>query len=313
MPFIPQLDGLSDYSRGRPGHRGSHRCPVSAPGCAGSCRPENHRISRKRFGSSAACFVQRFWVGVASSLAFPPWRGCPGLGSRSWLGIGGPNLSARCGLPQKRPLRVLRRPLSTRLHAFAKLASWIVDHRILLGMDCLRNSLRRDKFLSCHLNRATLLVYDGTSRSRRLRGCLRPGHLANSDFLAATASAARCRAKRWCCMITRRHQEKRPERPLCSSGVSRADRRLHMSTQRRECRQAFDPIACARAAPGSKPRWKIRKTPQPERRPRVCLSSINGSWSLSNRPRKERIMAGVNDVNRYPVIHTWSYKLAEAA
>jgi hypothetical protein len=26
---------------------------------------------------------------------------------------------------------------------------------------------------------------------------------------------------------------------------------------------------------------------------------------------KERIMAGVNDVNRYPVIHTWSYKLAE--
>ena len=28
---------------------------------------------------------------------------------------------------------------------------------------------------------------------------------------------------------------------------------------------------------------------------------------------KERTMAGVNDVNRYPVIHTWSYKLAEAA
>jgi transposase len=27
----------------------------------------------------------------------------------------------------------------------------------------------------------------------------------------------------------------------------------------------------------------------------------------------ERIMAGVNDVNRHPVIHTWSYKLAEAA
>jgi hypothetical protein len=26
---------------------------------------------------------------------------------------------------------------------------------------------------------------------------------------------------------------------------------------------------------------------------------------------KERIMAG--DVNRYPVVHTWSYKLAEAA
>jgi transposase len=28
---------------------------------------------------------------------------------------------------------------------------------------------------------------------------------------------------------------------------------------------------------------------------------------------KERIMAGVEDVNRYPVIHTWSYKLAEVA
>ena len=27
---------------------------------------------------------------------------------------------------------------------------------------------------------------------------------------------------------------------------------------------------------------------------------------------KERIMAGIDDVNRYPVIHTWSYKLAEA-
>ena len=28
---------------------------------------------------------------------------------------------------------------------------------------------------------------------------------------------------------------------------------------------------------------------------------------------KERIMAGIADVNRYPVIHTWTYKLAEAA
>src|SRR6201987_1289594 len=28
---------------------------------------------------------------------------------------------------------------------------------------------------------------------------------------------------------------------------------------------------------------------------------------------KERIMAGVEEVNRYPVIHTWSYKLAEVA
>ncbi len=28
---------------------------------------------------------------------------------------------------------------------------------------------------------------------------------------------------------------------------------------------------------------------------------------------KERIMTGIHDVNRHPVIHTWSYKLAEAA
>jgi hypothetical protein len=27
---------------------------------------------------------------------------------------------------------------------------------------------------------------------------------------------------------------------------------------------------------------------------------------------KERIIAGIEDVNRHPVIHTWSYKLAEA-
>jgi transposase len=33
----------------------------------------------------------------------------------------------------------------------------------------------------------------------------------------------------------------------------------------------------------------------------------------SKQELKERIMAGINDVNRYPVIHTWSYKLAEAA
>jgi hypothetical protein len=28
---------------------------------------------------------------------------------------------------------------------------------------------------------------------------------------------------------------------------------------------------------------------------------------------KQRIMAGIDDFTRYPVIHTWSYKLAEAA
>jgi hypothetical protein len=28
---------------------------------------------------------------------------------------------------------------------------------------------------------------------------------------------------------------------------------------------------------------------------------------------RHHIIAGIDDVNRYPVIHTWSYKLAEAA
>ena len=33
----------------------------------------------------------------------------------------------------------------------------------------------------------------------------------------------------------------------------------------------------------------------------------------SKQELKERIMAGIDDVNRHPVIHTWSYNLAEAA
>jgi len=33
----------------------------------------------------------------------------------------------------------------------------------------------------------------------------------------------------------------------------------------------------------------------------------------SKQELKERIMLGIKDVNRHPVIHTWSYKLAEAA
>jgi hypothetical protein len=33
----------------------------------------------------------------------------------------------------------------------------------------------------------------------------------------------------------------------------------------------------------------------------------------SKQELKERIVAGIQDVNRYPVIHTWSYKLTEAA
>jgi transposase len=33
----------------------------------------------------------------------------------------------------------------------------------------------------------------------------------------------------------------------------------------------------------------------------------------SKQELKERIKAGIADVNRYPVIHTWSYRLAEVA
>jgi hypothetical protein len=33
----------------------------------------------------------------------------------------------------------------------------------------------------------------------------------------------------------------------------------------------------------------------------------------SKQELKERIMAGIDEVNRYPVVHTWSYMLAEAA
>jgi transposase len=33
----------------------------------------------------------------------------------------------------------------------------------------------------------------------------------------------------------------------------------------------------------------------------------------SKQELKERIMAGIADVNRYSVIHTWSYRLAEVA
>jgi hypothetical protein len=32
----------------------------------------------------------------------------------------------------------------------------------------------------------------------------------------------------------------------------------------------------------------------------------------SKQELKERIMAGIGDVNRHPVVHTWSYKLDEA-
>src|SRR6266446_3606873 len=35
--------------------------------------------------------------------------------------------------------------------------------------------------------------------------------------------------------------------------------------------------------------------------------------AASKQELKERIMLGIKDVNRHPVVHTWSYKLAEAA
>ena len=33
----------------------------------------------------------------------------------------------------------------------------------------------------------------------------------------------------------------------------------------------------------------------------------------SKQELKERIMAGIDYVNRYPAVHTWSYMLADAA
>jgi hypothetical protein len=106
-----------------------------------------------------------------------------------------------------------------------------------------------------------------------LRGCLRPGHLANSDFLAATASAARCSAKRWCCMITRRHQEKHPERPLCSSGVSRADRRRTRVRRYRYSRHlpvVAAPIRCAQSLLVD---FSVEQT-------RDALHDIDAAWFL---------------------------------
>src|SRR3974390_2288557 len=56
-----------------------------------------------------------------------------------------------------------------------------------------------------------------------------------------------------------------------------------------------------------------------------CLNLIEGFFSkfarsvlrhirvTSKHELKERIMAGIDDVNKHPVIHTWSYKLADAA
>jgi hypothetical protein len=70
-------------------------------------------------------------------------------------------------------------------------------------------------------------------------------------------------------------------------------------------------------------RWAASRSPSPKHG--SWLNLIEGFFSkfarsvlrhirvASKQELKERIMLGIKDVNRYPVIHTWSYKLAEAA
>ena len=46
---------------------------------------------------------------------------------------------------------------------------------------------------------------------------------------------------------------------------------------------------------------------------KLARSMLRHIRVTSKHELKERIMAGIADVNRHPVIHTWSYKLADAA
>jgi transposase len=46
---------------------------------------------------------------------------------------------------------------------------------------------------------------------------------------------------------------------------------------------------------------------------KFARSVLRHNRVASKQELKERIMLGIKDVNRYPVIHTWPYKLAEAA
>ncbi|MCK1714436.1 hypothetical protein IVA83_37410 [Bradyrhizobium sp. 143] len=56
--------------------------------------------------------------------------------------------------------------------------------------------------------------------------------------------------------------------------------------------------------------WHLR----PERQqPEFARSVLRHIRVTSKHELKERIMAGIDDVNRHPVVHTWSYRLAEAA
>jgi len=77
----------------------------------------------------------------------------------------------------------------------------------------------------------------------------------------------------------------------------------------------------ALSAPGALGRFEFTFTPKhaPGSTSSSCFFSKFARSVLrhirvaSKHELKERIMAGIEDVNRHPVIHTWSYKLAEAA
>jgi hypothetical protein len=44
---------------------------------------------------------------------------------------------------------------------------------------------------------------------------------------------------------------------------------------------------------------------------RFHVSVLRHIRESSKQELKERIMAGIRDIDRHPVVHTWSYKLAE--
>ena len=47
--------------------------------------------------------------------------------------------------------------------------------------------------------------------------------------------------------------------------------------------------------------------------PNFARSILRHIRVTSKHELKERIMAGIDHVNRYPIVHTWSYRLADAA
>jgi hypothetical protein len=81
--------------------------------------------------------------------------------------------------------------------------------------------------------------------------------------------------------------------PVCGSGVLVSSSCLLIRrAQRARCQAETPPIL-------------LFRFPEP-----ALLRHIRVA---SKQELKERIMAGIEDINRHPVIHTWSYKLAEAA